>query len=105
MDAVTAVPPPVNEPVKGYAPGSAERAALQAELGRQAGTTAELKAWIGGDLVDGTGEAVHEVRMPSDHSVLLGRVRQASAADASAAIDAALAARAGWAELDFDARA
>jgi len=26
MDAVTNVPPPVNEPVRTYAPGSAERA-------------------------------------------------------------------------------
>jgi len=105
MDAVTAVPPPVNEPVRGYAPGSAERAALQSELADQAATTVDLPAWIGGEPRDATGEAVHEVRMPSDHSVLLARVRQASAGDAEAAIDAALAARAEWASLDFDARA
>ena len=33
MDAVTSVPAPVNEPVLNYAPGSPERAALQARLG------------------------------------------------------------------------
>lgn len=32
MDAVTAVPTPANEPVKGYAPGSAERASVEAKL-------------------------------------------------------------------------
>ena len=32
MDAVTNVPPPVNEPIRTYAPGSAERAALEAKV-------------------------------------------------------------------------
>lgn len=32
MDAVTQVPTPVNEPVHGYAPGSPERARLEAKL-------------------------------------------------------------------------
>ena len=32
MDAVTRVPAPRNEPVLTYAPGSAERAALEARL-------------------------------------------------------------------------
>ena len=32
MDAVTRVPAPVNEPVLDYAPGSPERAALEAAL-------------------------------------------------------------------------
>ena len=30
MDAVTNVPPPVNEPVSDYAPGSSERTELEA---------------------------------------------------------------------------
>ena len=32
MDAVTTVPEPANEPVRTYAPGTAERASLQARL-------------------------------------------------------------------------
>ena len=32
MDAVTAVPIPRNEPVRSYAPGSTERASLEAKL-------------------------------------------------------------------------
>ncbi len=105
MDALTVVPLPVNEPVRGYAPSSPERASLKRVLDEMAATPIELKAWIGGERRDGTGEARHEVRMPSDHSVLLGSVQQASAQDATAAIEAALAAKHDWAALDFDARA
>ena len=105
MDALTAVPLPVNEPVRSYAPGSPERASLTAALDEMAAAPVELKAWIGGERRDGTGEARHEVRMPSDHAVVLGSVAQSSAQDASAAVDAALAAKPEWAELDFDARA
>ncbi len=32
MDAVTSVPSPVNEPIRMYAPGSPERASLEARL-------------------------------------------------------------------------
>ncbi len=105
MDALTAVPLPVNEPVRSYAPGSPERASLTTALDKMVATPVELKAWIGGERRDGTGEARHEVRMPSDHAVVLGTVAQSSAQDASAAIDSALAAKPDWAELDFDARA
>ncbi len=105
MDALTVVPLPANEPVRGYAPGSPERASLKRVLDEMAATPVELTAWIGGERRDGTGEARHEVRMPSDHSVVLGTVQQASAQDATAAIEAALAAKHDWAALDFDARA
>ncbi len=105
MDALTAVPLPVNEPVRGYAPGSPERARLREALDAMAASPVELNAWIGGERTAGTGTASHEVRMPSDHSVLLGTVQQSSAQDAAAAVDAALAAKPDWATMDFDARA
>ena len=37
MDAVTHVPVPVNEPVRAYAPGSPDRAALEAKIKELAG--------------------------------------------------------------------
>ena len=46
MDAVTSVPVPYNEPVKGYAPGSTERETLQkriAELEAQEAAENALK--------------------------------------------------------------
>lgn len=103
MDAITVVPSPANEPVRAYAPGSPERASLKAELTRLAGDVADVLPSVGRES---EGDAhVHEVRMPSDHSTLLARVRQSSAADASAAIEAAGRAKEGWAATPFDERA
>ncbi|PKQ24544.1 MAG: 1-pyrroline-5-carboxylate dehydrogenase [Actinobacteria bacterium HGW-Actinobacteria-5] len=105
MDAITQVPKPVNEPVHSYAPGTAETVSLKQQLAFLAGEPVDIFGAIGGEWRANPGAPVHEVRMPSDHSTLLARVRQASAADAAAAIDAAQAARAGWAALPFDERA
>ncbi|QIK73265.1 L-glutamate gamma-semialdehyde dehydrogenase [Propioniciclava coleopterorum] len=105
MDAVTHVPSPVNEPVLGYAPGSHERAELEAMLaGMAEQDPVELTAWIGGERRPGGGEAI-EVTMPSDHSVVLGVLHAATEQDARDAIDAALAAQPGWAAMSFDDRA
>ena len=104
MDSLSAVPKPVNEPVLGYAAGSPERAALDAQL--RAYAEAEPVDLLG--FYDarrpGAGETL-EVRMPSDHRHLLGRVGQTTASDARTAIDRACAAQRDWAGLDFDARA
>ena len=106
MDAQTSVPQPVNEPVLGYAPGSPERAALEVRLAELSGAApVALDAMIGGEWRPGTGEDSFEVTMPSDHGHVLGRVQQAGAEDARAAIDAALAAAPAWAGLPFDERA
>ena len=43
MDAVTQVPAPVNEPVHSYAPGSPERARLEAKLKELGGQEIQLK--------------------------------------------------------------
>ena len=42
------VPPPVNEPVKTYAPGSPERASLKARLTSMAGEVVDIPLIIGG---------------------------------------------------------
>ena len=48
MDAVTNVPPPHNEPVRQYPPGSPDRAVLEGKLKELAGERAELTMTIGG---------------------------------------------------------
>ncbi len=104
MDAVTSVPPPSNEPVRGYAPGSPEREALVREVEQ---TAAADPVELHGRFESrrpGSGDEL-EVCMPSDHHHVLGRVWQATAADAQAAIDHALGAARQWAELSFDDRA
>ena len=99
------VPVPVNEPVLGYAPGSRERAGIESALERMANEDPiELTATINGVSKPASGEAF-DVTMPFEHSHLLGRAAHATQADVTEAIDAALSAAPGWAELGFEQRA
>jgi 1-pyrroline-5-carboxylate dehydrogenase len=104
MDAVTHVPAPVNEPVLDYAPGSPERAALEAALAELASTPVELPHTIDGRRVTGAGPEI-AVRQPHAHSKVLGTMRSATVEEAQAAVDAAKAAAPMWRELAFDDRA
>jgi len=104
MDAVTQVPAPVNEPVRQYAPGSAERADLEQTLKRMASEPRELTMTIGGDKRFGGGDELDVVQPHNRHHVL-GTMRGATHADARAAVDAATAAAPGWRALSFDDRA
>ncbi|NJP73018.1 aldehyde dehydrogenase family protein, partial [Streptomyces sp. C1-2] len=104
MDAVTRVPAPVNEPVHGYAPGSPERARLEAALKDLAENPRELPCTIGGSKRMGGGESF-DVVQPHHHKAVLGTFRHASRQDAQDAVDAALAAAPGWRALSFDDRA
>ncbi len=104
LDAVTKVPFPANELIRTYAPGSAERAALEEQLKTQAGQRAELTMTIGGRQVAGGGERI-EVVQPHHHRHVLGEMRNATDSDVGAAIEAARAAAPGWRALSFDDRA
>jgi 1-pyrroline-5-carboxylate dehydrogenase len=104
MDAVTRVPAPRNEPVLTYAPGSAERAALEARLPELADQGLELASTIGGRQRMAAGEKF-EVVQPHRHAAVLGTSAHATHADAEEAVRCARDAAAGWAELSFDDRA
>jgi 1-pyrroline-5-carboxylate dehydrogenase len=104
MDSVTNVPVPGNEPIKGYAPGSPERAALESKIKELTGDRAELTMTIGGQQRMGGGAELVVVQ-PHNHQHVLGLLGDATEADVSGAIDAALAAAPGWRELSFDDRA
>ncbi len=104
FDAVTSVPVPVNEQVRTYAPGSPERATLEARIKELAGESAELTMTVGGVQQMGGGESV-DVVQPHNHAHVLGRLREATDEDVAAAIEAARAAAPGWRELSFDDRA
>jgi 1-pyrroline-5-carboxylate dehydrogenase len=104
MDAVTRVPAPANEPVLDYAPGSAERSALERALKQLAADRIELPAIIGGRAVTGTG-AERDVVQPHARRHVLGTLRNATTDDATAAIEAARAAAPGWRALGYDDRA
>jgi 1-pyrroline-5-carboxylate dehydrogenase len=104
MDAITMPPAPVNEPNLTYAPGSAERDALAAELLRQEAAEHPMDAYIGGEWVAGGGAEIAVVQ-PHDHAHTLGVLKSATQADAQRAIDAAVDAAPDWRAMPFDERA
>ena len=104
MDAITTPPAPVNEPNLTYAPGTPERAALELELKRQEDVQLDLTATIGGAKKMGGG-AETEVVQPHDHDHVLGVLKNATQADAKAAIKAAREAAPAWGAMSFDDRA
>src|SRR5215211_6987873 len=104
MDAATRVPAPRNEPVLTYAPGSAERAELQARLAELAAEPIELASTIGGRQRMASGEKF-EVVQPHRHAAVLGTSAHATHADAQDAVRAAKEAAPAWQELSFDDRA
>jgi 1-pyrroline-5-carboxylate dehydrogenase len=104
MDAVTQPPVPVNEPVHSYAPGTPERASLEARLKEMAGEQAELTMTVAGRQQMAGGGRI-EVVQPHRHSAVLGMSANATADDVAAAVDAALAAGPAWRDLPFDERA
>ena len=104
MDAVSSVPEPVNETVRTYAPGSAERESLQRRLAELEGEQHELTMTIGGEQRMAGGEAI-DVVQPHDHKHVLGVSAQATAKDVADAVGAAKLAAPAWRELPFDERA
>jgi len=96
-------PQPLNEPELSYAPGTPERAALRTALETMAGENTDMPCVIGGrDVTTGRLEAA---RMPHDHQHVLGQAHLAGTIEVRAAIDAALKARADWANWPAEERA
>ncbi|MEV0632497.1 L-glutamate gamma-semialdehyde dehydrogenase [Nonomuraea wenchangensis] len=104
MDAISNVPTPVNEPIHGYAPGSAERAALEDRVKELSGASLDLTMTIGGEQRLGGGAPI-DVVQPHNHASVLGRTNDATAQDVRDAIDNALQAAPAWRALSFDERA
>ncbi|MEX2178877.1 MAG: L-glutamate gamma-semialdehyde dehydrogenase [Gemmatimonadaceae bacterium] len=103
VTGVRRVPPPVNEPVRGYAPGSPERAALKDRLASMADERVDIPIIIGGREIR-TGDTSRAV-MPHDHRHVLADWHRASATHVTRAIAAARDARAEWANWAWEDRA
>jgi len=97
--------PPIaeNEPVLGYAPGSAEKEELQAVFAEMKGKTIDAPMYIGGKEV--TTDNKVSMHPPHDHQHLLGHFNMGTGAHVTQAIDAALAARDEWANTPWQDRA
>src|SRR5690348_988774 len=102
-DAIVSVPPPVNEPVLGYAPGSAERASLKAALKAIETEVVEIPCVVGGERVR-TGN-IKQVTMPHRHKHVIARFHAATEDVAQRAIRAAVEAQREWAAMRWEARA
>ncbi len=102
-NSIFTLPQHYNEPVKSYAPGSPERATLEAELDRQMGIEVEVPVVINGDAVY-TGN-VQNIVCPHDHGHVLGKVHMADEDHIRAAVDAAMAAKPAWETMDWQERA
>jgi 1-pyrroline-5-carboxylate dehydrogenase len=98
-----AVPPPVNEPVKAYAPGSPERAELKTRLADMAKVRTHIPLVIGGRELR-SGETAKAV-MPHDHAHVLAEWQKASREHVAQAIEAAAAARVEWSRWPWEDRA
>ncbi len=97
------VPKPYNEPIKSYAPGSPERASLQAALKEARSKKIDIPMFIGGQEVF-TDKKVN-IRPPHDHQHILGTFSEGDAGHVTQAIDAALGAREAWAAMGWEHRA
>ena len=102
-NAIHKVPVPSNEPVKGYAPNSAEKASLLAtykEMYNQ--TPIDVPMYIGGKEIRTKDK--RKLSPPHDHQHILGHYNYGEAKHVTDAIDAALAAKQAWADLAWEHR-
>src|SRR5690242_9292664 len=97
------VPPPVNEPIRSYAPGSPDRASLKAKLKAMAGEKIDMPLIIGVREVK-TGDGGRSV-MPHDHAHVLGEYQKAAEKHVLQAVEAAQKAQKEWSAWSFDDRA
>jgi 1-pyrroline-5-carboxylate dehydrogenase len=103
LAGIPRVPQPVNEPNRGYLPGSAERAELKARLAAMAAERVDIPIVIGGrEIRSGRTE---QAVMPHDHRHVLADWHVADAEHVRLAIDAAAAAHREWASWPWQERA
>lgn len=96
-------PLPVNEPVLNYGPGSPEKIRLKVALKELKSQVADIPQYIGSkEIRTGNKIAIHP---PHEKKHLLGYFHKGEAKHVKQAIDAALAAKQGWANLSWENRA
>ncbi|RMF65107.1 MAG: L-glutamate gamma-semialdehyde dehydrogenase [Bacteroidetes bacterium] len=96
-------PPPQNEPVRAYGPGSPERAALRKRLQELRSQQIEVPAIIGGREIR-TGNTL-TMNPPHEHAHVLGIAHQCGQKEIQEAIEAALEARHDWMRMHWQDRA
>ena len=103
FSGIRRAPTPSNEPIRSYAPGSPERAALKARIKEMASERIDIPVVIGGKEIR-TGETSNVV-MPHAHGHVLATMHKASAKDVEAAVSAARKAWKEWSVWSWEDRA
>jgi len=103
FSGIRRVPPPVNEPVKAYSPGSPEKAEVKARLESMSEERLDIPLVIGGKEVR-TGDRAQAV-MPHDHRHVLADWHRASREHVLAAVEAAARAHREWSRWPWEDRA
>jgi 1-pyrroline-5-carboxylate dehydrogenase len=102
-NAIYHVPAAINEPVLNYAPGSPERKNLKEAIATMRSKVLEIPMYINGKEVHTAKKG--ELRPPHDHQHLLGHYSIGDASHVTDAINAALAAKEQWANMEWEQRA
>lgn len=97
------VPVAKNEPINSYAPGTKERASLQAAIAEARSKQVDVPMYIGGKEIR-TDKKV-PMSPPHDHQHILGYFSEGDASHVQAAIQAAMAAKKDWAAMSWENRA
>jgi len=102
-NGIVPIPPPVNEPVRAYAPGSPEKDSLKRRLREMLAEEIEIPLIIGGEEVrsGNTAKAV----CPHDHQHVLGIYHKAGEKEVQMAIEASQRAWREWSEMAWEDRA
>jgi 1-pyrroline-5-carboxylate dehydrogenase len=103
-NAIFNVPKAVNEPVRGYAPGSVERDNLLKKYNEMYNQEViDVPMYIGGKEVRTANKK--PLTAPHDHQKVLGHYNVGDATHVQEAIDSALAAKEAWSNLPWEDRA
>lgn len=102
-NATFCVPKAVNEPILNYLPNSSERKALRQALQTARASVQDIPMHIGGQKI--FTDQKQTIYPPHDRKHLLGRASWGTAAHATQAIEAALAAKNAWENTEWQQRA